>query len=200
MISILFEKGGILIYPLLAFSVISAAVIIEKCHSIRKITVSRKFYEGIVSAAGKNDKAAIASFMDSSPKNRQKNLSSDIIENAISGRYRSQKEASPAVSSLMLESVSGIHILDLVGKISPMTGLTGTVIGLARAFQDVSVSGRTGDAALLAGGIWEAMITTIAGLLIAIPAIIASHLLRSSFKKHFARLRHCIEALLPAEK
>jgi biopolymer transport protein ExbB len=57
-----------------------------------------------------------------------------------------------------------------------MLGLTGTVTGLTRAFRTVAALKQVTDPSLLASGIWEALITTIAGLFIGIPALIAYHL------------------------
>ncbi len=57
-----------------------------------------------------------------------------------------------------------LHIMELIGRIAPMLGLSGTVIGMVSAFQAVaSVKGAV-DPALLAGGIWESLLTTVAGL------------------------------------
>ncbi len=68
-----------------------------------------------------------------------------------------------------------------------MIGLTGTVIGLAKTFQAVSSTGVSADPVILAGGIWEAMITTITGLLIAIPALAASHILKNLINSYSAK-------------
>lgn len=65
-----------------------------------------------------------------------------------------------------------LHIMELIGRIAPMLGLSGTVIGMVSAFQAVaSVKGAV-DPALLAGGIWESLLTTVAGLFVGIPALI----------------------------
>ena len=69
-----------------------------------------------------------------------------------------------------------LHYLELIGKIAPMLGLSGTVLGLARTFQTVASVSRFADPSLLASGIWEALITTVAGLFIGIPALIFYHL------------------------
>jgi biopolymer transport protein ExbB len=63
-----------------------------------------------------------------------------------------------------------------------MLGLTGTVTGLTRAFQTVAALKQVSDPSLLASGIWEALITTVAGLFIGIPTIIAHHLLDNRLK------------------
>ncbi len=70
-----------------------------------------------------------------------------------------------------------LNILEVVAAVAPLLGLLGTVSGLIRLFGDVRTQG-LGDAAMLSGGISEAMITTAAGLVIGIPALVGFHWLR----------------------
>lgn len=65
--------------------------------------------------------------------------------------------------------------LEVIAAISPLMGLLGTVIGMVKAFSGISASGANVDPGMLAGGIWEALLTTIAGLAVAIPALAAAH-------------------------
>ncbi|NJL29447.1 MAG: phospholipid carrier-dependent glycosyltransferase, partial [Thermoanaerobaculia bacterium] len=64
----------------------------------------------------------------------------------------------------------GLAILSLVATISPLLGLLGTVTGLVEAFQNLQAAGDRVDPAILSGGIWEALLTTVMGLSVAIPA------------------------------
>ncbi|MCI2393810.1 MotA/TolQ/ExbB proton channel family protein [Aliiroseovarius sediminis] len=67
----------------------------------------------------------------------------------------------------------GLRPLDLIATIAPLVGLLGTVLGMIDAFQALQLAGDTVDATLLAGGIWQALLTTAAGMAVAIPATIA---------------------------
>jgi biopolymer transport protein ExbB len=70
-------------------------------------------------------------------------------------------------------------VLELISTIAPLLGLLGTVLGMIAAFQALQESGSRADPAILAGGIWEALLTTAAGMAVAIPASITldlSHL------------------------
>lgn len=184
-------------YPLLLFSLVSAAVILEKAADLFRVMIRGAVFKTIMGMGEKNDLKGIIDYIEKLKNDRRRrgkeNASLELVKKTAAGNFRTEKDCNSAISALSLQSSGKIHLLDLVGKISPMTGLTGTVIGLARAFQSVSESGKTGDAVLLAGGIWEAMITTIAGLLIAIPAIISAHILRNSFRKHIERLKICCD-------
>ena len=68
---------------------------------------------------------------------------------------------------------AGLRPLELIAAIAPLIGLLGTVLGMIEAFQALQESGARADASVLAGGIWEALLTTAAGMSVAIPATIA---------------------------
>ncbi|QDY70201.1 MotA/TolQ/ExbB proton channel family protein [Qingshengfaniella alkalisoli] len=65
---------------------------------------------------------------------------------------------------------SGLRALELIATIAPLLGLLGTVLGMIEAFQALQEAGARADPAALAGGIWEALLTTAAGMAVAIPA------------------------------
>lgn len=73
--------------------------------------------------------------------------------------------------------------LELIGLTAPLLGLLGTILGMISAFQALQVSGSQADPAVLAGGIWEALLTTALGLCVAIPAIIAFHMFEAQVEK-----------------
>jgi len=68
---------------------------------------------------------------------------------------------------------AGLRMLDLVVTIAPLLGLFGTVLGMIAAFQTLQETGAQADPSALAGGIWEALLTTAAGMGVAIPASMA---------------------------
>jgi biopolymer transport protein ExbB len=85
--------------------------------------------------------------------------------------------------------------LGVIGALAPLLGLYGTILGLIRVFMVVeATSGRT-SAQLLAAGIWEAMITTAAGLTIAFPAILFYHIYRAVAEKHLQGLIRTVDEM-----
>lgn len=72
---------------------------------------------------------------------------------------------------------SQIRILELIAMISPLLGLLGTVLGMIQSFQELEMAEGAANASVLAGGIWQALLTTAAGLLVAIPAAVGASLL-----------------------
>lgn len=73
---------------------------------------------------------------------------------------------------LLMQARSGLRLIDLIVVIAPLVGLLGTVLGMIEAFQALQDSGAQADPAALAGGIWQALLTTAAGMAVAIPASI----------------------------
>ncbi|EKF75802.1 MotA/TolQ/ExbB proton channel family protein [Alcanivorax hongdengensis A-11-3] len=69
----------------------------------------------------------------------------------------------------------GLRILEVISAVAPLLGLLGTVFGMISAFQALEQAGSQVDPAILSGGIWEALLTTAAGLVVAIPALAAFH-------------------------
>jgi len=69
----------------------------------------------------------------------------------------------------------GLRILEVISALAPLLGLLGTVFGMIGAFQALEQAGSQVDPAILSGGIWEALLTTAAGLTVAIPALAAFH-------------------------
>ena len=184
-------------YPLSLFSILALAVIAEKIADLFKIAINRTLFNKIVYLSREKNKKDLLLSLDAKiAKSKISNNALALIKKAAEQGASFKEECDIDVSLLAAKISERIHLLDLIGRICPMIGLAGTVIGLARIFQSVSVSGKTGDAAILAGGIWEVMITTIAGLLIAITAIVAAHVIRSSFKKYIERLKFCCGVVL----
>jgi biopolymer transport protein ExbB len=191
----IFLKGGLLMYPLAACSLIALAVIIEKSVEIWRARSDRSRTEAVLRAAAARDWTRAQSLAqgDDSPQGR-------LLASAIDGRGLPRADLENRLSrqgSLELKRLGRrLHLLELIGRIAPMLGLTGTVTGLTRAFQTVAALRQVSDPSLLASGIWEALITTVAGLFIGIPTIIAYHLLDNRLKSLAFDLKSAAEELV----
>ncbi|HEY9037609.1 MAG TPA: MotA/TolQ/ExbB proton channel family protein [Roseovarius sp.] len=82
-------------------------------------------------------------------------------------------ETERVARNLIARARSGLRPLELISTIAPLLGLLGTVMGMIAAFQALQEAGSRADPAILAGGIWEALLTTAAGMAVAIPASMA---------------------------
>ncbi len=73
----------------------------------------------------------------------------------------------------------GIRLLELIGMIAPLLGLLGTVLGMIQSFRSLELAQGAANASILAGGIWQALLTTAAGLIVAIPAVVGAAILQA---------------------
>ncbi len=90
----------------------------------------------------------------------------------------------------------GLRTLGILGNTAPLLGLLGTITGMIKAFMVIEQAGGKVDAQALAGGIWEAMITTGVGLAVAIPLLLMLHFLEGSVERRAQKMSRCIALLL----
>jgi len=84
-----------------------------------------------------------------------------------------REETTRVAKAELARARTGLRTLELIATIAPLIGLLGTVLGMIEAFQALQDSGGRADPSALAGGIWEALLTTAAGMAVAIPASMA---------------------------
>ncbi len=92
-----------------------------------------------------------------------------------------------------------IRILELIAMISPLLGLLGTVLGMIQSFQELALAEGAANASLLAAGIWQALLTTAAGLLVAIPAAVAANLLSEKVERAAGHIESAVGQLFATE-
>jgi len=168
----LFNKGGFLMYPIFFSSLLAIAIFFERMFYLKSIkTSTRKFGNRISDLIRKgNINFAISAC--------RKNISpiSQIILAALLKHGSSRDEIKEVIEDTARQEVTilerNLPILATIGNIAPLLGLLGTVFGMIKAFQVVSVVG-VGNPGALAGGISEALLTTAFGLSVAIPTIVA---------------------------
>jgi biopolymer transport protein ExbB len=91
---------------------------------------------------------------------------------------------------------TGLATLGLLGNTAPLLGLLGTISGMIKAFMVIELAGGKVDAQALAGGIWEAMITTGVGLAVAIPLLIMLHLLEGAVRRRIQSMDNCLSLMM----
>ncbi len=161
--------GGWLMVPILLCSTLSVAIIIERFWTLRKSKVTPAGLGATVedwAVKHELDQRHIDQLRIESPLGR-------IYAAALNNRKRSRELIKEAVEDTGRHVVHDLerflNTLGTIAGISPLLGLLGTVIGMIKVFSAIMVSG-VGDANVLAGGISEALITTAAGLTVAIPS------------------------------
>ncbi len=165
-------KGGICMIPLFACSVAGLAIVIEKWISLRR----RKIIVPEVVSVLENIKATNDFPLAVSICEKHDGPFANIIRIGLENHALPREEFKEALSDQGRQEVhqleKGLGVLETVAGIGPLLGLLGTVLGILKVFKVISVMG-VGQASALAGGISEALITTIAGLFIGIPALVA---------------------------
>lgn len=89
-----------------------------------------------------------------------------------------------------------IRTLETIAMVSPLMGLLGTVLGMIQAFRDLEMAEGAANASLLAGGIWQALLTTAAGLIVALPAAAGAALLSARAEAAVAEIEATITRIL----
>ena len=173
-------KGGPLMLLIIACSVIAFAVLIEKLWHLRRAQINtEEFMEDIAETLKRNK------VLDAIDKcNAMPGPVAHILKAGILKHDRPRSEIREAIEDAGIHEVprleKNLGMLATIAHITPLLGLLGTVTGMVRAFQVIeqkSVGLMPVNPGDLAGGIWEALITTVAGLAVAIPTYVAYNFL-----------------------
>ncbi|MCD6269454.1 MAG: MotA/TolQ/ExbB proton channel family protein [Deltaproteobacteria bacterium] len=188
-------KGGYLMYPIILCSILTVAILFERLFALRRSRIiPEKFIievTDLVRQQRMEDALTQCRLNDSSI--------SRILMAGISRHKKSRQQVKEAIEDIgRLEAANLERFLTILGTIAgiaPLLGLLGTVTGMIKAFSVISHAG-IGNPQMLAGGISEALITTAAGLTVAIPAFVFYKLLRSRVDKRILRMERVSIELL----
>jgi biopolymer transport protein ExbB len=174
----LFELGGVFMWPLLAFSVATLALVVERIvylfwHNMRVADMKNEVI-GLIEE-GKIDEA-INGLRAQPRKNTSASILLAVAQSADRGETRMEKAAEAEAQERIRRCENGFNYLTALASLSPLTGFLGTVSGMIGAFKSIA-SATEVNAQLVANGIYEALITTVFGLIIAIVALSAYNIL-----------------------
>ena len=169
------KLGGPVVAILIAISVISLAVIVWKLFQFWQARIgSRKRSETAVQLwhAGRTREALVHARLGRSPSARAVAQAIALASENMRSKPEIEERLTRHVTANLHELQSGFRLLDAVVQLSPLLGLFGTVLGMIEAFRQLQSAGNAVDPSLLAGGIWVALLTTAAGLAVAMPVSI----------------------------
>jgi|TARA_R110002096_G_scaffold96435_8_gene215263 biopolymer transport protein ExbB len=195
----LVDKGGPIVVILLALSVLSLAIILLKVFQFWRAGLTRRAFIDVAIdkvKSGDTDGAAAVLRKTRSPVARTLLAGVEGAQNGGSAEEEIARVGGNELGGLQ----SYFRWLEVIGNISPLLGLLGTVIGMINAFQQLQLAGNKVDPAILSGGIWVALLTTAVGLAVAIPAIASLNLLESRVDMARLTLRDASSRLLAALK
>lgn len=167
----LVKAGGWLMIPIIACSVAAMAIIVERLWAYRENRVIPRNLGAQVWQLQRRDEltsAHIAAIRDKSPLGR---VLAAALVNRAHPRHVMKEALEEEGRQVVHELERYLNTLGTIATITPLLGLLGTVIGMIKVFTAITTAG-VGNPAVLAGGISEALITTAAGLSVAIPALI----------------------------
>lgn len=171
------KSGGWLMLPLILCSIVVVAVVAERLWTLQTRRVAPEHLAAQVwnwLKAGELDQDRLQALRAGSPLGR-------ILAAGLEQRHASREAMNEAIEDTGRHVVHELDryliTLGTIASISPLLGLLGTVLGIMHVFAAISVAG-LGNPAMLAGGISQALITTVAGLTVAIPAYILHRYLR----------------------
>ena len=171
----LFIRGGFLMWPIALCSIVSLTIILERFYYFGKTRPKTRNLTERVHLLLKNDKvddAISAANEDKSFLGQFLCVGIKVMNQPVEER---QKILRRAGSRELEQADARLRVLSVIGNISTLLGLTGTVTGMIQTFMKIEKIGGIADVAVLAGGIWEALLTTAAGLFVAIPTLIFYH-------------------------
>ena len=166
------KAGGIIMIPIILCGIIATFIIIERCFYfyVTKKKDAKLMYDLQGSLDADNYEAASVCCAEAGTPTAQ------VIKKALDCRRWDERDLKDAVEAEMSAVVPRFeHLLTALGtisNISTLLGLLGTVTGNIKAFGVLGAGGTMGDPAVLAGAIAEALVTTVAGLVVSIPAVI----------------------------
>ncbi len=160
------DKGGVVFWILAAYSVIAVGIVIER--------LIRFTLMGNAALPDRATDFSSAAGRLSGPEGR---VVAAMTEARTAGVADLVRVATRTGSAELRRMEKGFRTLAFLGNTAPLLGLFGTVTGMIRAFMVIEQAGGKVDAQALAGGIWEAMVTTGVGLAVALPILLALHTL-----------------------
>ncbi len=183
------SKGGVLVVPILLCSVIALAIFLERLIRYSRVRIRG---DGLVEKIGRHIKnnedhqAYELAGKSDSPMGR-------VLAQAMEVKDQDRETLETVIIHATDEEVTGLsrylQALATIGNIAPLLGLLGTVLGMIKAFMVIQQMGGKVNAAVLAGGIWEAMLTTALGLAVALPTIVAHSYLVARVDRYESQLQ-----------
>jgi len=176
----LIKFGGLVGYIIIFMSVVAVALVFEYALSIRsqrlapaeelselREAVATGHYDRIAANAGKDEASFVCKVVAGGVKERDRGY--DAVVKAM-------EDTADEETGFLLRKIEHLNI---IANIAPMLGLLGTVIGMVNSFNQISVAVGGVDPRRLAGGIFQALMTTVMGLIVAIPSLYAFGIFRN---------------------
>ena len=167
------QKGGFIIYPLILCSLLALTVIIERAISLSRAQINKRvFMKRLAELISRNRIIDAVNYCEKYHVPLARVLKAGLLKHNQTREYiQTSIEKAIREEVPFLERYLGI--LATISSVAPLLGLLGTVSGMIKVFIQVEASSGLINPKMLAGGMWEALLTTAFGLAIAIPTLVA---------------------------
>ena len=190
----LLQRGGPVVLLLLLMSIIAASILIAKLLQFQILGIGhrKKLYDSLSDWRKGHWQAATQTL-----KKIPRHPVARVMDAAMHGLQSDRSEATvreevTRIARNHIEHLRGwLRVLELIATLSPLLGLLGTVIGMIEAFRQLETAGNQVDPALLSSGIWQALLTTAVGLVVAIPALVAHQWLERKVERCAHTMEDC---------
>lgn len=198
----LIEHGGVVMMILGGLSIYLLTVILYKLYQFATANVfSQRFAGPVLQAVQRGEYSEALGRLQRvrGPLARVMRTALECVRNRRMSSRNREAEIGRVGAQELHYLESHMRGLEMVATTAPLLGLLGTVIGMVRAFSQLSEAGSRVDPSMLAGGIWEALLTTVGGLIVAIPAVAAYYIIDSYIEKIRARMKDAATLILAHE-
>ncbi len=183
------SKGGVLVGPILICSVLALAIFLERMIRLGRLRIRGYGLVEKIARHIKNGEDHQAYELASTNDTPMTRILAQAMEVKDQDRETLETVIVHSTDGEVRELSRYLQALATIGSIAPLLGLLGTVLGMIKAFMVIQEMGGKVNAAVLAGGIWEAMLTTAMGLAVALPTMLAHSYLVSRVDRYEAQLQ-----------
>jgi len=184
------SKGGMLVIPILLCSVLALAIFAERLIYFARLRSRGAGLAEKIAGFLRNDNVSEAKKVAIESLSPMGNILSQAIDVKDEDREMLETVIVNATDEQVRDLSTYVQALATLGNIAPLLGVLGTVIGMIKAFMVIQKMGGKVNAAVLAGGIWEAMLTTALGLAVALPTMVAHSYLVARIDRYEAILQN----------
>lgn len=189
----IFDKGGFVVWILFGYSVIALTLLLERFMNFALLPRPPRDFEPQLLAAMRS---GTAQDWLKTLRGPEVNVVYAMLAAAATGTRDLARVASRIGSEELQRMERGFRTLGVLGNTAPLLGLFGTITGMIKAFMVIEQAGGKVDAQALAGGIWEAMLTTGVGLAVAIPILLMLHILEGMADRRVRAMRRGASVVL----
>lgn len=192
----LFLKGGWVMYPILACSIVAFAISLERAIYFLRIRNNDQILLSKIRTLLETGKIEECISICNSSRGPVATAINICLKNIHKGQMKIERVIEHKGSEILTQMERHLRILASIAQATPLLGLLGTVMGMIKAFMKIEELGGRVNATALAGGIWEALLTTAFGLIVAIPAMLIYHYFEGKVDHYEKKVHNAVHEII----